>query len=213
MGWMSLPWRHWIYIIGTLFFGLLFVTLAPVAFLVRVLVLLIPFLIALGLAVPYGGLHMDEWILLAVKYRMRPTAGTISHEELKGQAFDNLEELLDIPLEAIADTPAGASWLGEQPVAEGHQQDPGVWIPGTRDAVPEVTATHQIYLAGTHGILRRSAGVSPFALPPEGTPLEPPAPTDAAWQFGARQPGDLPSSLFGQRSSQPGPKKSKKRRQ
>jgi hypothetical protein len=95
VGWLSLPWRHWIYIGGTLLFGLFFVTVAPVSFLVRLLVLVVPFLISLGLAIPYGGLHMDEWLALAFRYALRPSAAMTNRRELKGPEPGELEALLE----------------------------------------------------------------------------------------------------------------------
>jgi len=162
MGWMSLPWRHWIYIVGTLLFGLIFITIAPFPFLVRVVVLLIPFFTALGLAVPYGGLHMDEWILLAVKYRMRPTAATISYEELKGQGAETLEALLDVSLEVIASDAPEPLRIDEPLGAEEQWPATSGWIPGAQQTTPP----RQIYLAGTHGILRRGYGRLPDVAPP-----------------------------------------------
>ncbi|GEM_PF-2736383 len=234
VGWLSLPWRHWVYISTTLLFGLFFATLAPVPFLVRLLVLLIPFLIALGLAMPYGGLHMDEWLLLALKYRMRPAAKTISHEELKGLAPEALEALLETPPGApatsdpvpssqflasrgpgAADAAAGAAphptsvsgagIAADAPLASG-QQAGGV----TREGANTWTAsgqgmasavTRQVYLAGTHGILRRGySGVpettsptAPTVAPaPGGVSMGPQEQVEVSRQSTARQ---APSAL------------------
>jgi hypothetical protein len=164
VGWLSLPWRHWIYIIGTLLFGLFFVTLAPFPFLVRVLVLLIPFFTAMLLAMPYGGLHLDEWILMALKYRMRPSATTISPEELKGQTPEELQRLLEAGLqEEESAGAAGYSLAGAQPEDGRGWQPAGGWTANGPALDQGAPSSHQIYLTGTHGILRR--GYTGAAIP------------------------------------------------
>lgn len=208
VGWLSLPWRHWVYISTTLLFGLFFATLAPVPFLVRLLVLLIPFLTALGLAMPYGGLHMDEWLLLALKYRMRPTAKTISHEELKGLAPEALEALLETPPGAqtasdpvpssqflasrgpsaagaaagAAPHPASVSGAGiaaDASLASGqmtggvNRQEANTWAASGQDMASTGAVTRQVYLAGTHGILRRGYSGVPEATSPTAPPVAP----------------------------------------
>lgn len=165
VGWLSLPWRHWIYIIGTLLFGLFFVTLAPFPFLVRVLVLLIPFFTALVLAMPYGGLHLDEWILMALKYRMRPSAATISPEELKGQTPEELQRLLEAGLQEEESAEAAGYFLaGAQPEDERGWQPAGGWSANGPVADQGAPSSRQIYLTGTHGILRRgyTGATTPF---------------------------------------------------
>jgi hypothetical protein len=154
---------------------LIFAMSAPVAFLVRILGLLIPFLVALGLAVPYGGLHMDEWILLAVKHRLRPTTRMISLEELRGQAPDTLDELLEtLPEETTAPAP-GPSRAGEQPVEAVNRQEAADRPVSGPMALPGVTGAQQIYLAGTHGILRRGyLAAAPRASVPPTAPFQPP---------------------------------------
>lgn len=197
VGWMSLPWRHWIYIIGTLLFGLFFVTLAPVPFLARVLVLLIPFFSALALAMPYGGLHMDEWMLMALKYRMRPSAATISHEELKGQTPEELQRLLEVGLqEEESAEAAGFSLAGAQPEDERRWQPAGGWTANGTALDQGAPFTHRIYLTGTHGILRRSysglpelngTGTPPAAPAVGGALPGPQGQAEAAWQSTAGQ--------------------------
>lgn len=165
VGWLSLPWRHWIYIIGTLLFGLFFVTLAPFPFLVRVLVLLIPFFTAMLLAMPYGGLHLDEWILMALKYRMRPSAATISPEELKGQTPEELQRLLETGLQEEESTEAAGYFLaGAQPEGERGWRPAGGWSDNGPALDQGTPSSHQIYLTGTHGILRRgyTGAATPF---------------------------------------------------
>lgn len=197
VGWMSLPWRHWIYIIGTLLFGLFFVTLAPFPFLVRVLVLLIPFFTALVLAMPYGGLHLDEWILMALKYRMRPSAATISPEELKGQTPEELQRLLEAGLqEEESVEAAGFSLAGAQPEDERGWPPAGGWTANGPAADQDAPSTHQIYLTGTHGILRRSytGSATPFQTygGQEQYP-QPFQPTGTGQSFHPAQPGTAPT--------------------
>jgi hypothetical protein len=95
VGWLSLPWRHWGYLSGSIVFGLLFLTFAPFAFLVRLLGLVVPFLVSLGLAFPYGGLHMDEWLMMAWKYARRPAFRMHTSQEQDESLEEPLEEHLD----------------------------------------------------------------------------------------------------------------------
>ncbi len=149
VGWLSLPWRHWIYIIGTLFFGLLFVTVAPVSFLVRLLVLVVPFVISLGLAIPYGGLHMDEWLALAFRYALRPSAAMTNRRELKGPEPGELEALLEMP----QDTPVTAT--------------------GQQTAAPPAGRTHGL-LRRSYQVAQGTAALAPDAG--TGTTVPAPAP-------------------------------------
>jgi hypothetical protein len=211
VGWMSLPWRHWVYVVSTLVFGLIFITVAPFPFIVRMLALVVPFLIALGLAVPYGGLHMDEWLLLAFRYGLRPSARMSSRQEL-AQDDGDLEALLEEGLDAEVATSTSA---GSQPGSAfaGQEQPAGQ---------PSLSG-NRIYLAGTHGILRRGYGSASPSLqsggppaPGSGTPptqhsagtlpLAGPQPASATSSAGFSQPsggappGSRPAPLVGRPS-------------
>lgn len=174
VGWMSLPWRHWMYIVGTLLFGLFFMTLAPFPFMVRLVVLFVPFIVSMVLAMPYGGLHLDEWIMLAFRYRLRPATRPSNHEDLKGHTPEELEHLLEDALQQ-EEAELAALPPAVPPAEESGWPPTAAWPIGSPNTAQAASAPNHMYLAATHGVLRRRyANFSEMA--PEGMPGVAPLP-------------------------------------
>jgi hypothetical protein len=156
VGWLSLPWRHWIYLVVVLGFGLCFLMFSPAPFLVRLLVLVVPLLTVFLLTWPIGGLHLDEWLMLAMKFRLRTKPIAIGEQE-EQQLGPDLEELLRLQDEQEA-AAAQASLASEaaQPGggSTGEQIGSGVVAHHPSGVFgPQIT---QIDLAGSYGVLHRS---------------------------------------------------------
>ncbi len=203
VGWMSLPWRHWMYIAGTLLFGLFFMTLAPFPFMVRLVVLFVPFIISMVLAMPYGGLHLDEWIMLAFRYRLRPATRPSNHDDLKGHTPEELEHLLKDALQQEEAERAAVPPPAMPSVEENGWPPTGAWPTGSPKTAQATSAPAHIYLAATHGVLRRRyAGLPEMA--PEGMPAgvtlppRPPAalPAQPGGGMPVLQPTTPPAPLF-----------------
>ncbi len=202
VGWLSLPWRHWGYLCGTLVFGLLFLTFAPFNFLVKLLVLVAPFLSALVLAFPYGGLHMDEWLMLAWKYARKPAVRMRDPQEQEESPGDLLGDSLDDGQQPAAGEPgpqmpfappAGHTGpvIPGQPSAWPGQLAPVMGRPESEVWVSSDPATGQMdgiigqsFLSATSGIFWRGSGT--LAGPPLNAALpESPASSETdAWPPG-----------------------------
>lgn len=176
VGWLSLPWRHWGYLSGTLVFGLLFLTFAPFNFLVRLLVLVVPFLSALVLAFPYGGLHMDEWLVLAWKYVRRPGVRIRDQEEQEESLDELLGEGLDDDqppaaeasgLQLFSGPPAQAAesekptpppaWPGQlAPLVDWPESE--IWVSSDPTAGQMAGVLGQRFFTATSGVFRRGSG-------------------------------------------------------
>ncbi len=175
VGWLSLPWRHWGYISGTLFFGLLFLTFAPFPFLVRLLGLVVPFLIALALSIPYAGLHMDEWLALAWKYACRPgvrmsqrqqqdeapdealLGGDLDGDQPPAAEASGLQPPFEPPPEAMEPEMPPSAWPGPLAPSIGW---PGaeVWGADTPHAEELAGVIGQPFFIGASGVFRRGSG-------------------------------------------------------
>src|SRR5262249_36540477 len=125
---------------------------------------------------PLGGLHMDEWLVLAVKFQLRTRPIAISEQDEEEQAGPDLEELLKRQeMEEAAARQADAAGQADPP--EEPAQQMGL-APGAQSAgLPAYTApgsfaaqTTQMDLAGTYGVLRRSYSTALPVGPTEALP-------------------------------------------
>lgn len=164
VGWLSLPWRHWLSLAGVLAFGLCFLLFSPAPFLVRLVVLVVPVLVAFLLTLPIGGLHLDEWLVLAVRFRMRTRLIVINAMEEEEQARPNLEELLEYQDAAGATTgkaPSQGTPAQQAAPAQGAQLTAGLFAQATPASL--VDEAFQLDLAGTRGGLHRGTSTT-FSL-------------------------------------------------
>ncbi len=156
VGWLSLPWRHWLYLVGVVAFGLCFLMFSPAPFLVRLPVLVVPLLVAFLMTWPIGGLHLDEWLVLAVKFRLRtkPIAISEQDEEPSGPDLEALLRLQDEQEAAAAQASAASHAAQSEDMGAGEQVDTAVAAYSPSGAFMSLT---QIDLAGAYGVLHRSS--------------------------------------------------------